>query len=132
MALNSGTNDYLFFMQEMEEQPVSTYRVQSGLRITAAPLAQQTYRHAGSGLTLPCWRYITTAQEAAISKIKSNHPPRRAASLSLNIPRLDTFSCLPALPFSGRSTGRKPSSCFASPQNSLRNMEEASELSKIR
>lgn len=68
-ALNFSTDNCLFFMHGMEEQPGSIHRVQSGLRITADPLTQQTCpspHHAGSGLTLPCWGPITSAREAAV------------------------------------------------------------------
>lgn len=64
MALNFSTDDYLFFVQVMEEQPVRIYRVHSGLGITAVP-TQQTHQ-AGSGLTRPRWGFVTSAQEAAL------------------------------------------------------------------
>lgn len=37
MALNFSTDDYLFFVQVMEEQPVTIYRVHRSLGIAVVP-----------------------------------------------------------------------------------------------
>lgn len=134
MALNSGTNNYLFFMQEMEEQPVSTYRVQSGLRITAAALAQQTDPSCrlGTDLAMLEIRHCCTGG-CHLQNQEHHHPPRSTASLSLNIPRLDTLSCLPACTPLLRKVYRKEAlTLLCSLPEQPQEYEVVSELSKIK
>ena len=120
----------------MEKQPVSIYRVHSGLRISALPRGHRTHTHrAGSGLTLPCRGSVTSAREAALfprSKAhdcfpQSNHAPCSPASFS---PERAQAGC-PRLPAALltllRRVNRKEVPCFASSQGSLRNMEVMSE-----
>lgn len=136
-------------MQVIKKQPVSIYRVYHRLRITADPWPCGYTPHAGSGLTSWGPESITLAQEAALFLNQephgcfpqSNHISHRPASFPPRICLgwMISPACLihPSA-FPERSTGRKPSSCFSSFQDSLRNVEVISEgcpeeqLSKIK